>query len=225
MHEAGDYRIEGSTEDIAWLIGCPSEIVMRCVMELKRNHVADVTLGNGDVMLMSRRRQREVSSKEKNKLRVRKHRSNADVTLQSNKKEVISNKEEKEERVKSDILPKRSDAPASTAKDFAPPKNKPDKTSLFYHPAIEALRTITKHNPPKEAWPLLSDRLGVDVDVGKLAATVAEWNAAGNKPTNFTGIVDWYLGERRNGSNRTKQKRTDADVFAESAEFYKNYSG
>jgi hypothetical protein len=97
MHEKGEYKIEGTYEEMGWLIGCAPEVVARCVIELQRTKTADVTLGNGSVTLLSRRLKRELSDREKTRLRVQRHRGNADVTLQSksksNKKEIREEKE------------------------------------------------------------------------------------------------------------------------------------
>jgi hypothetical protein len=97
MHESESWKIEGTYEEIGWLIGCSPEIVARCVIELKRHETADVTLGNGFVTVLSRRMQRELKAKENNTLRVRKHRGNADVTPMSHDR-VKSKSKEKEER-------------------------------------------------------------------------------------------------------------------------------
>lgn len=91
MHETDTYEVTGTLSELARLLGCESNEVMRCATELKETKTADVTLGNGSVTLMSRRLKRELSVREKTRLRVQKSRSNADVTPQSNKSEVISN--------------------------------------------------------------------------------------------------------------------------------------
>lgn len=94
MHETEEPVLTGSYEELARLVGCESAEVARCVAELKRTNTADVTLGNGFVTLVSRRLKRELSDREKTRLRVQRHRCNADVTVQSKSK---SNKKEKEE--------------------------------------------------------------------------------------------------------------------------------
>ena len=96
----------------------------------------------------------------------------------------------------------------SSAKDFGEPRGKPKPLSLFHHPAMEALRLVTKHNPPKETWALLANKLGKDIDIGKLTVVYAEWLAKGNKPTNWDGITDWYLDKRQfNGTNQRQSER------------------
>lgn len=101
MHESDTSIIEGSYEELGWLIGCAPEIVARCCIELQRTKTADVTLGNGNVTLISRRLRRELNIRKQTRSRVQRHRNaecNADVTTQSksNKKEVI-NKSKKDE--------------------------------------------------------------------------------------------------------------------------------
>lgn len=98
MYEQGVFRITGTYEELGQLASCSESIAAKSCIELKSKNVADVTLGNGCVTLLSRRLKRELTSKENTRLRVRRHRSNADVTVQSNKKEVISNKKEEEKR-------------------------------------------------------------------------------------------------------------------------------
>lgn len=101
MHESDTEIVEGSYEELGWLIGCAPEIVARCAIELQRTKTADVTLGNGNVTLVSRRLKRELNIRQQTRSRVQKHRNaecNADVTAQSksNKKEV-RNKNKKED--------------------------------------------------------------------------------------------------------------------------------
>lgn len=109
MNETDTYEITGTLSELARLLGCESSEVMRCATELKQTKTADVTLGNGSVTLLSRRLKRELNIREQTRLRVQKLRCNADVTLQSNKQEVISKKkEEKEERKDGDAEPSPS---------------------------------------------------------------------------------------------------------------------
>lgn len=95
-----------------------------------------------------------------------------------------------------------------SAADFAPPQNQPPASSLHFHPVIEALRTVTKKNPPPVSRQLLISKVGGVIDLAKLQATYAEWAARGYKDTNFDGILDWYLGNR----NGSKQNGTKFDA-------------
>lgn len=100
MRDSGSAIIKGTVEDIARSVGCFPQEATRCIDELKRHKTADVTQINGNVTLKSRKYAKELKAKEQSRLRVRKFRSNADVTQElrdkekSNKKEVISKKEE-----------------------------------------------------------------------------------------------------------------------------------
>lgn len=207
MRKRDVYLIKASADDFARMFGCAGEEVERSIAELERTETANVTPrnalkrdGNSVVTLVSRERKAAISARKKTRLRVRKHRENADVTLEkrdrvkSNKKEVINNTEEKREQTASPSSPAPEKVPASS---FGKPQNKPPENSLFNHPAIEAFRTVTKHSPPKESWPLLAEKIGTKVDLPRLTAVYAEWLASGNKPKNFLGVADWYLGERK----------------------------
>lgn len=210
MHRSGTFELSGTVDDLRRLLGCLPEEVTRNARELKRTGAADVRFGNGDVSIKSRRLEREAKSKEKNRLYVANHRAKGECKVdvrQQSKSKSIDIREEEEKRAKFVPSPPRSEPPTPTASDFAPPENRPPKDSLFYHPAIHALRTTTKRCPPKEAWPLLAERIGSDVDLGKMTATVAEWVAAGHRATNFTGITDWYLGQRTQKTNGNGKPR------------------
>lgn len=96
MYETDTYRLEGSLEEVARIVGCETNQVAKCAAELLRTKTADVTLGNGSVTLLSRRLKRELSAREQTRLRVQKFRCNADVTLQSKSKSKSKNKREEE---------------------------------------------------------------------------------------------------------------------------------
>lgn len=89
MHKSAQPELSGTLEQMARSLGCFPDELMRCLLDLKRNDAADVTLGNGTVTVMSRRLKREVSDREKTRLRVQKHRGNDDVTVQSKSKSYI----------------------------------------------------------------------------------------------------------------------------------------
>lgn len=100
MHETDKSTLTGSPQELARLIGCESSEVMKCATELKQTETADVTLGNGFVTIVSRRRNRELSDREQTRLRVRKHRGNADVTTHNKS----NNKNKKKEEDKRDAV-------------------------------------------------------------------------------------------------------------------------
>ena len=101
MHEAGEWKIETSYEELGWLIGCSPEVAARCILELKRTETADVLIRNGTVKITSRRMRRELKDRKLTNLRVKKHRDcNGDVTpsvtAQSKSKSKSNKKEDKE---------------------------------------------------------------------------------------------------------------------------------
>lgn len=122
MRDSGKATIKGTATDFARMVGCFPKEAAKCIDELRRTKTADVIIGNANVTpvtflygnvtlnvtLVSRKMKRELSAKEKTKLRVQKHRSNADVTVdvtpvkrdkvKSKEKEVIRKEEEREER-------------------------------------------------------------------------------------------------------------------------------
>lgn len=145
--------------------------------------------------------------------------SNAQAMLKECQSESESDTEEKKEEKRG-----KSSPPSEPSRhDFGPPQNVPPKESLFGHPVIEALRLVTKRTPKPEARQHLVNKVRGEIDLPKLQIAFGEWSARGYKDTNFDGILDWYLG-KRDGKNRSAfTKRTDADVIAESADFYEQY--
>lgn len=180
MHEADDWKLEGSYEELGWLIGCGTEVVARCCVELHRTKTADVTLGNGSVTLVSRRLKREANDREQTRLRVRRLRCNADVTdakqAPLNKKEVISKEIRKE------------------AAATAAPENDPVERRIW-RDGIDLLAKSALTE--KQARPLLG-RLAKDFGNEKLAEAIAVTqakNPADPKPFLIgvlqTGKKDW----------------------------------
>ncbi len=101
MYAQEVYTVTGGVEKIARMTRCDSSEVAKYAIELKDANVCDVTLGNGDVTLLSRRLKRDISVKEQTRLRVQRSRSNANVTLHSNSNSNSkNNKKEKEEEKK-----------------------------------------------------------------------------------------------------------------------------
>lgn len=90
------------------------------------------------------------------------------------------------------------DQPLATAADPLRPEPKRQRKSTAdprtSHPAIVALRTVTGHLPPKGAYDLIISRLGENPDQSKLSTVFAAWTARGYKPTNLSGVMDWYTG-------------------------------
>jgi hypothetical protein len=117
MRKSASASLTASAEDFTRVTGCSLEEVKRSVVELAQKKVCDVTLCNASsvtrntlVTLKSRSLARELSGKEKTRLRVRKFRSNGDVThdvtVQSKSKKKSNNKNKKEEEATARRKPK-----------------------------------------------------------------------------------------------------------------------
>ncbi len=219
MRDSGSAIIKGTVEDIARSVGCFPQEAARCIDELKRHKTADVTLLNGNVTLKSRKYAKELKVKEQCRLRKQRERSHAPVTqesrdrVKSNKKEVISKKEEEGSYRVNPLV----ESPPETAPDTKPENPLARSQPLHGHPAIEALRSITGFNPPREAQPVLAEKLGTDVDIGKLTACYAEWRARGYREKNFVGVADWYVngipkqGQSANGNTQQNPRQTASE--------------
>jgi uncharacterized protein YdaU (DUF1376 family) len=80
-------------------------------------------------------------------------------------------------------------------------------TVTFSHPALAAIRMVTKTNPPKPIWNRLCNKLGTDVDIGRLTECFTEWVANGFKEKNYGWAEDWYVNGipekvNRNGTGK-----------------------
>ncbi len=112
----------------------------------------------------------------------------------------------------------RARAPANgqpTAADFGPPQNGPE--SRFYHPALAAIREITKHSPDRVIWGELIATLGSDFDRERLEKCFRAWRLRGFRTNNYGWITDWYVNGIReyvpggNGNGLGKVPDRDAD--------------
>lgn len=81
MHTSDTYTLEGSPEQLSRLLRCSVADVHTAVSDLSATGAADITERNGIFTLISRRRKREIMQRLNTRERVRKHRSNSDVTL------------------------------------------------------------------------------------------------------------------------------------------------
>lgn len=102
MYRADTDELTGTLEQMRRKLGVLPEELTRCLHDLKTNNAANVRFGNGDVSIISRRRQKELKAKENNRLYVAKHRAKdeckIDVSTQSkSKSKSIEIREEKEE--------------------------------------------------------------------------------------------------------------------------------
>jgi hypothetical protein len=226
MRESDVAELSGTQEEMARLVGCFAEELMRCCHELKRTKTADVIFGNGIVSIKSRRLERELKAKEYNKLQVRKHRMkalcNKDVTIQSKSKELrVKEKEEIREEKEGETPP--SFEPSIS--DFG--KSKPNPAN---HPALVAVRTLTGHQPDRATWDRLIAVLGLEPDIGRLAGCYSAWMMKSKNKSNYDAwIIDWYVNgipEKGNGTNKQQPNdglTHDERVLKESEEFYRNY--
>lgn len=99
MHQSGrSGELRGTTDQIARLARCSTAELTQALTELQTTGTADVTFRNNDVTVINRLMKREAKDRTDTALRVKKHRSNTDVTEKkrgrSKKIEVRSKKEE-----------------------------------------------------------------------------------------------------------------------------------
>lgn len=107
---------------------------------------------------------------------------------------------------KENMKESEGDPPAS---DFGEPRNVPP--AKFHHPALKAIRELTKHNPPKAIWDDLIDILTDSPDLDLLKACHKAWLFKGNKETNLAWVNEWYVqgGPPAYGSGFSKAKPFD----------------
>lgn len=171
LRRQGKPTITASIEDLARIAGGTAKEVRRSVMDLKDHNAADVTLCNTQnvtcnsrVTLTSRSLIKEISTKEKTRLRVQRHRSNTDVTLKKQ--------------------------PHSKSKSKS---NKKEKKKSATPPAIEAVRSVCNLYPPKVTWETIEQAIGDEPDQNRLAKCFKAWSLKGNKPTNYAWATEWYV--------------------------------
>jgi hypothetical protein len=81
MHQSGrSGELRGTTDQIARLARCSTAELTQALTELQTTGTADVTFRNNDVTVINRLMKREAKSRKDTALRVKKHRSNNDVT-------------------------------------------------------------------------------------------------------------------------------------------------
>lgn len=191
LYAQDQHTLTASYEKLGRMARCDSSEVAKLILELKHNNVADVTLGHGDVTVMSRRLEKLLKARNQATLRKRKER----VTTMS------------QDRVKS-----KSKKEEIREQSATPPPPAPDRKN---HPAIIAIHEATGIYPPKQIWDDLIDSLGTDIDLVKLKTCVRKWIARGYNKTNYEGIVDWYLNgipvfkEKTNGNGGQRQVRLE----------------
>lgn len=127
--------------------------------------------------------------------------------------------------------------PEPSVREAALPQTEPEPLPVddrINHPAIVAIHAAVGIYPPREIWNDMIERMGVDVDIGKLKTTYAKWRARGYNKTNYDGFVDWYTngipeqGKKQNGSNQRDQgtsgnRATTTDRLAATADIISQY--
>ena len=219
MHETDEYKVSGSYEELGRLVGCETNTVARCVIELGRTKTADVTNSHGEVTIISRRRLRELNVKEGNTLRKRKERERRNVT------------DESQDRVKSKKIEKEIREEKTQEKECASVSNSHLETIL------SGLRTRLNVNILRDesgwvdsaAW---AEGNGFSaeqfLECFDLMAKqkwrkgrIAPGNVGDNLPT--LDKLRLEITEQENGTGKQNNKRSDLDAIAESVEFYRNY--
>ena len=223
MHETDEPVLTGSFEELARLIGCESSEVARCVNELKRTGTADVTLGNGFVTLMSRRLKRELSDREQTRLRVQRHRGNAVVT------------EVKRDRVISKSKSKKKEEESGAF--HAPTHPQMSDPNLWSYPMKDLAEAFPDLDwLPNQVGFIESTVLDTPADREAWASTITTYRqnydpfTRSYLPTKTGTLLDIFKKRKaevlKNATTKhANSRRTDEDVFAESAEFYRNYPG
>jgi hypothetical protein len=220
LRKQGQSSMTATVEDFARIVGGTVKEVKRSIAELQEHHAADVTLcnaqnvtSNSRVTLTSRSLVKELSSKEKTKLRVRKHRENTDVTPVKPDR-VRSKSKEKEDREED----KREETVAEAA-PAAPAKSKrgsrlPDQFFL-----TADLRAWARDRRP-------------DVDVTLETEKFCNHfrSAPGQKGVKLDWTLtwkNWVLGANGNGANRqhqsTEGRATTTDRLRATAEIIDQY--
>ena len=81
MHQSGrSGELSGTTDQIARLARCSTAELTQALTEIQATGTADVTFRNNDVTVINRLMKREAKTRTDTALRVKKHRSNEDVT-------------------------------------------------------------------------------------------------------------------------------------------------
>jgi len=224
MRESGSAVLKGTYADLARAVGCLPEEMRSAVSELKLHKTADVTLGNDCVTLKSRKYARELKSKELNRLRVQNHRRNGQCNAPVTDRVISKSKNKnKEEEIREAARPQTE---VVTPANLPPPADQRKA-----HPAIVAIHETVGIYPPREIWDELIERIGFEVDVGKLKNVYRKWRARGYNKTNYDGFVDWYTNGipeqgNRNGTNQQRNspaRETTTDRLRATAEIVDQY--
>jgi len=76
--------------------------------------------------------------------------------------------------------------------EISPLKVKPKRDERLDHPAIIVFREVTQRYPLKPTFDLIIRGLGENPNKARLKEVYEEWCARGFKPTNVSGLLEWY---------------------------------
>lgn len=120
MHEAGRLgELCGTTDQLARIARCSTAELIQALTDIQTTAVADVTIRNNNVTVVNRRMKREYKKRVDSRLRVEKHRRNADC----NAPETVQ---------KSEVRDQKSEKRESNAAANAPPSFKKLDEKGFY---------------------------------------------------------------------------------------------
>lgn len=223
MYRSDTAELTGTVEQLRRKLGVLPEELTRCLHDLKTNNAANVRFCNGDVSILSRRRQREVKAKENNRLYVAKHRQKTeckvDVRIQSKSK----SKNKEKETIQAASPPNVSEVELSV------------HAGTILHGVLTELGLKTLSTTDRRAWEqqaALAFRNDFTADQFLECLSLLRkqhWRTSAVKPKHvFENLpnLDKIRDEVKNGSNKNNsygRKQTDADRLAESAAFYDNY--
>lgn len=230
MNRADVCELTGTIEQLRRKLGVLPEELTRCLHDLKTNNAANVRFGNGDVSILSRRRQKELKAKENNRLYVAKHRAKdgckTGVSIQSksksNNKEI---KKKNEEENPSGFSARIEDGSMDIFEQEQIHDGFPIDDLIASFPEI----VFT----PAQVGHILADVKDTPIDREAWTATLKLYRLNYDPmkrsylPTRIGTLLSVFNDEKtkieRGKNGKTNGKRTDADVLAESADFYANY--
>jgi hypothetical protein len=207
MYRADVAELTGTIDEIRRKLGCLPEELTRCANELKRTNAANVIFGNGVVTLLSRSRQKELKANELTRLRVERHRAERDGNALVTPLDIdIDIDKEKKEEEQTERAEKKTLLPI----DFRPPK----EFWIWAETSCPALDLESELEEFSTYWR--------DIATRNHKRTLRGWNAT------WKGrMKERQETQRRNGNSKKLgsygNKRTDADVITESADFYDKY--
>lgn len=210
LHELGrSGQVTGSPEQFCRTCRCTPAEFVAAIAELATTCAADIHERNGQVTIINRRMQREHKERLSTAERVRRHRSNGDVTetkRESNNSpenahidiNTISQEEISSRKRKSMSIGKKAKSP-------------PDPRSK--HPAIMACKSLMARYPDKSLYDRLIQVIGDAPDEERLRACREEWVKRGYNASAWTWALDWYkdgipVRHGQNGGNHIASNGT-----------------